>query len=134
MKPEEKIVKARIKNSNNWIKGYYIYDSINKKHFIYPLDNSVIKNEPTEIDETTLCYFIGLKDKNKISIYSNDIVIIDNEPDDVFFIVEWDTDLARFILNSDRCMVDFDNYNSSDCEVIGNKIGYPEYDFLNKHT
>lgn len=30
MKPEERIVKARMKNSNNWIKGYYIYDSTNK--------------------------------------------------------------------------------------------------------
>ena len=45
MKPEERIVKARMKNSNNWIKGYYIYDSTNQKHFIYPLDNSAIKNE-----------------------------------------------------------------------------------------
>lgn len=133
MKPEERIVKARMKNSNNWIKGYYIYDSTNQKHFIYPLDNSAIKNELIEIDETILCYFIGLKDKNKIPIYSNDIVIIDNEPDSEYFIVEWNTDLARFVLNGDTYMVDFDNYNSTDCEVIGNKVGYPEYDFLNKH-
>lgn len=65
MKPEERIVKARMKNSNNWIKGYYIYDSTNQKHFIYPLDNSAIKNELIEIDETTLCYFIGLRIKIK---------------------------------------------------------------------
>lgn len=44
--------------------------------------------------------------------------MIDGE--DEYFVVEWDGDTARFVMNSETLTVDFDNYWGYQVEVIGN--------------
>lgn len=62
--------------------------------------------------------YIGVKDKKEKEIYEKDIVLIDGE--DEYFVVEWDNDTARFVMNSETLTVDFDNYWGYQVEVIGN--------------
>ena len=62
--------------------------------------------------------YIGVDDKNGKEIYEKDIVLIDGE--DEYFVVEWDGDAARFVMNSETLTVDFDNYWGYQIEVIGN--------------
>lgn len=64
--------------------------------------------------------FTGLLDKNGVEVYENDKIVIAKEDDEEVFIVQYDIDTARFILTGSTYIVDFDNYNGSDCEVIGN--------------
>lgn len=56
---------------------------------------------------------------------ARDIIGIGDEDDEIF-VVKWDTDTARFVMEADSWIVDFDNYNGYDCEVIGNIFDNPE--------
>lgn len=60
-----------------------------------------------------------------MKLFEGDIVTIDRE--DGYFIVEWDEDTARFVMNGDGITVDFDNYWSWQTEVVGNKWDNPDY-------
>lgn len=62
--------------------------------------------------------YIVVDDKNGKEIYEGDIVLIDGE--DEYFVVEWDSDTARFVMNSETLTVDFDNYWGYQIEVVGN--------------
>lgn len=62
--------------------------------------------------------YIGVDEKNGKEIYEKDIVTVDGE--DEYFVVEWDSDTARFVMNSETLTVDFDNYWGNQVEVIGN--------------
>lgn len=50
--------------------------------------------------------------------------MIDGE--DEYFVVEWDNDTARFVMNSETLTVDFDNYWGYQVEVVGNAHENPE--------
>lgn len=70
------------------------------------------------VDTETAREYIGLPDKHNRKIFEGDIVLINGE--DEYFAVEWDNDTARFVMDSGRLIVDFDNYWNYQVEVIGN--------------
>ena len=88
---DEVLFKAKREDNNNWIEGYYMYH-INRT--LSPIDDS-LKKEDIEhiilfdgfsdwnmhrdikyvhIVPETLCRYIGIKDKNGIKVFTNDVV------------------------------------------------------------
>lgn len=77
------------------------------------------------VEPETICRWTGLTDKNKEKIFEKDIVYISSEDEN--FLVEWDHDAARFVMNGETITVDFDNYWAHEVEVISNIFDNPEY-------
>ena len=63
----------------------------------------------------------GLKDAYNTLIYEGDIVRIIPE-DDEMGIIRWENDIARFVIDNiwDKIQYDFDNWKSTELEVINN--------------
>lgn len=118
------LFKAKRISDGQWVEGY-LYKQVGVKDRIYfaieVIDNTV---KAYEVDESTICQYIGLSDKNGNKIWENDIVEIPTE--DEYFHLKWEEDTARFVMSSNSFIVTFDNYWSHEVEVIGNIFDNPE--------
>lgn len=88
-----------------------------------------ISAQITEVNPKTICQYTGLTDKNGQKIWEGDICKIVSgciDEEDGFFIVRWDNNGARFILESDSLLTDFDHIYGTECEVVGNIFDNPE--------
>ncbi len=131
------LYKAKRKDTGEWAEGNILASG--ERYFIIPMfgvsciegngEEKRINLFAYEVDPSTLCQCTGVTEKNDGLIWENDICIIHSNPideEDGYFTVGWDNDGARFKLESNELVFDFDNIYSHECEVIGNIFDNPE--------
>lgn len=131
----EILFKAKQKVTGKWVIGDLRQDHELGEAYIFGWKYYVYKEElqrepfEYEADTETVCMYTGLNDKNISRIWEGDILKIVSggiDEEDGFFIVKWDNNGARFILESDSLLTDFDHIYGTNCEVIGNIFDNPE--------
>lgn len=127
------LFKAKRIDNGKWVEGFYFCmvhdDGRHVHHFIMPLGADLSLGTPiekiqVEIDIETICQFTGLTDNNGKKIWEHDVVEIPAE--DGYFVLKWVDTEARFVMESESLVVDFDNYWSHEVEVVGNIFDNPE--------
>ena len=115
----EILFKAKRKDNGEWVEGDAIHEPIGMS--IRHEKNGMSVRVP--VDPDTICQYTGLTDKNGKRIWENDICIIEDgtlDEEDGCFICKWDDYAARYILDGNGLIADFDNVDTRYVEVIGN--------------
>lgn len=75
----------------------------------------------------TIGQYTGVTDVNSNKIFEGDIVISDYiDYEDERGVVQWDSDIAKFIITFSTFTIDFDNVYGREFEVVGNVYDNPE--------
>jgi len=125
----ENLFKAKTKDNGEWVEGYYLFDNRpNGGHYIifYKGYSELVY----EIDESTLCRYTGLTDKNVNKIWENDILCSNSKEK---YIVRWR--FGGFELLHRACATPiyayagtdlYINENTLNMKVFGNTFDNPE--------
>lgn len=132
MEREILFIGKRVDNGE-WVEGHLLWYEdgrarIIPRHtdiFCYKNDENTIQTTAYEVIPETVGQDTGLTDKNGEKIFEWDIVDI-LRANDERGLIEWDTDTGRFIVQADTYCIDFDNYWSTDFEIIGNIHDNPD--------
>ena len=114
----EILFKAKRKDNGEWVVGDLLHTG--------DVDAVLISDCYSQLyrcDSDTLCRYTGLTDVNGEKIWENDICIIEDgtlDEEDGCFICKWDDYAARYILDGNGLIADFDNVDTRYVEVIGN--------------
>lgn len=129
----EILFKGKYKKHDLWVEGDLVHYetgemAIFEEKFSRYGSEATEMQKRVEVDPETICQYTGLTDRNGKKIFEGDIVEIAGE--DGYFEVNWDNHSARFSMDGEGIVVDFDNYYGYETEVVGNKFDNPE--LLNK--
>lgn len=131
-------------DNGEWVCGYYVLrkrpyfkdKGANFEHII--CDNLVIDDSNDKqfvdtipitysVDPETIGQYTGLTDMNGRKIFEGDIVISDYiDYEDERGVVQWDSDIAKFIITYSTFTVDFDSVCGEELEIVGNVYDDPE--------
>ena len=120
----EILFRGKRTDNGEWVQGYPCrYGWIGKeKDYIIPDYASALYT--AEVDPETIGQYTGLTDMNGNKIFEGDIVWNDYEEERG--IVQWDNDMAKFIITFSTFTVDFDSIYGGELEIIGNIYDDPE--------
>lgn len=131
-------------DNGEWVQGFYVCKKrpyfkdkgVNLEHII--CDNVEVEDGNYKqfvdtimttyiVDPETIGQYTGLTDKNGRKIFEGDIVIFDYiDYEDERGVVQWDSDIAKFIITFSTFAIDFDNVYGRELEVVGNVYDNPE--------
>ena len=114
----EILFKAKRKDNGEWVVGDLLHTGDVDAVLISDCYSQLYRCDPD-----TLCQYTGLTDVNGEKIWENDICIIEDgtlDEEDGCFICKWDDYAARYILDGNGLIADFDNVDTRYVEVIGN--------------
>lgn len=116
----------RIANGE-WVQGYICRYGWTGKEKDYIIPDYASALYTAEIDPETIGQYTGLTDVNGRKIFEGDIVIFDYiDYEDERGVVQWDSDIAKFIITFSTFTIDFDNVYGRELEVVGNVYDNPE--------
>lgn len=120
----EILFRGKRTDNGEWVQGYICrYGWIGKeKDYIIPDYASALYT--AEIDPETVGQYTGLTDMNGRKIFEGDTVW--NSYDEDYGKVEWDNDMAKFIITFPTFTVDFANVYGEELEIVGNVYDNPE--------
>ena len=120
----EILFRGKLVDNGEWVQGYPCrYGRTGKeKDYIIPDYASALYT--IEIDPETIGQYTGLTDMNGNKIFEGDIVWNDYENDKGK--VEWDNDMAKFIITFSTFKVNFNSVWSEELEIVGNVYDNPE--------
>ena len=121
----EILFKAKRLDNGEWVEGSDLNckGATTCKHYIRTFDDEW-GVEWVEVDETTICQYSGLTDKNGNKIWENDIIRCGRNT-----VVSWDEHFASWCLTRKGWLFKHffgESQNPEDCEVIGNIFDNPE--------
>ena len=137
---ERYLFKAKRIDNGEWVEGYYtcypegLGSEVKRDDVIRDVDKGVL----FFVDPSTICQCTGLKDKNGNLIWENDVVLLEDRPNDY----EWKA-VVRFgnpngeynwgwqLVPIGECEMNTDillwiDMDIATCEVIGSAIDNPE--------
>lgn len=138
------LFKGKRTDNGEWVCGYYVLrkrpyfknKGANLEHII--CDNLVIDdfNDKQFVDTIPITYsvdpetvgqYTGLTDTNGNKIFEGDIVVSDYiDYEDERGVIQWDSDIAKFIITFSTFTIDFDNVYGRELEIVGNVYDNPE--------
>lgn len=125
------LFKAKRTDNREWVIGFHAY--IHKKHYIYTgqLIHGGLYDvaERFEVDPSTICQCIGLKDKNGTLIWENDIMVAhldENYPEDETYIrILWHGSGFCTKEKGSEDTLPIDKFDQEHFEVCGNIFDNP---------